>query len=84
MVAVDGWIYAVGGSFGNNALKCAERYDPIIDQWTPVTDMRLQRSHFGMASLDNKIYAIGKMIYNCCSSVRKDIQMSNSTHSGVG
>lgn len=59
-MTVDGWIYTVGGSYGNKALKTAERYDPVIDQWTPLTSMTLQRSHFGLASLNGKIYAIGK------------------------
>ena len=61
---VDGWIYAVGGSISNAALKHAERYDPVTDQWTSVPKMRLQRSHFGLASLDGKIYAIGKCKIN--------------------
>ena len=63
-ITVDGWIYAVGGSYGNRALKCAERYDSIDNQWTPVTNMRLQRSHFGLTSLNGKLYAIGKFKLN--------------------
>ena len=61
-ITVDGWIYAVGGSYGNRALKYAERYDSIVNQWTPVTNMRLQRSHFGLTSLNGKLYAIGKFL----------------------
>ena len=56
---LEGWLYAAGGSHNGSALKSVERYDPIKNEWTQVANMRLPRSHFGMASLQGRLFAVG-------------------------
>jgi kelch-like protein 10 len=34
-VALNGFIYVMGGSDGSNRLDTAEKYDPATDRWTP-------------------------------------------------
>ena len=57
-------IYALGGYVGSNLsnsvemLKCDENGEPI-GTWQTVQPMRTARSHFGSASIDDKVYAIG-------------------------
>ena len=57
---VDGWLYAIGGSNGSEALKYAEQYDPLSNTWTALPPMRLPRSHFAVTQFLGRIYAIGK------------------------
>lgn len=56
---LEGWLYAAGGSHNGSALKSVERYDPIKNEWAQVANMRLPRSHFGMASLQGRLFAVG-------------------------
>ena len=60
MTAVDGWLYAIGGSDGTDSLKYAEQYDPLSNTWTVLPSMRLPRSYFGVSQLHGKIYSVGK------------------------
>ena len=38
-VALNGFIYVMGGSDGRNDLDTAEKYDPVGDRWTPIASM---------------------------------------------
>jgi hypothetical protein len=49
----DGMIYAISGN-GNNVM-----YNPTTDTWTSKASMPTNRTHFGIASYENKIYVIG-------------------------
>lgn len=60
VLAVDGWIYAVGGYDGVSQLKSVERYDIERDRWEFVASMRSPRSALAVALLGGKIYALGK------------------------
>eukprot|EP00102_Acyrthosiphon_pisum_P020372 XP_016657582.1 PREDICTED: kelch-like protein 2 [Acyrthosiphon pisum] len=49
----------VGGADENNSLKSVEYYDPILDTWTPVTEMSKCCQGDGVGVLDCLMYAIG-------------------------
>ena len=63
VVAVDGQIYAIGGStaysMGVNFVGANERYDPATDTWTTLAPMPTPRSDFIIAACQGKIYCIG-------------------------
>lgn len=52
MVAIDGYIYAIGGNDGSSSLNSIERYDPKLNKWTMMTSMVTRRSSVGAAVLD--------------------------------
>ncbi|MBM3240918.1 sigma-70 family RNA polymerase sigma factor, partial [Candidatus Poribacteria bacterium] len=58
--AVNGKIYAIGGSPDNNAvLSTVEEYDPAADKWTRKADMPTARALLSTIAVNGKIYAIG-------------------------
>jgi N-acetylneuraminic acid mutarotase len=67
VAAVDGIIYAIGGSRTQNVsnhyfsvtINATEAYDPATDTWTEKAPMPTSRSSFGTAVYQNKIYCIG-------------------------
>ena len=69
VVAVDGKIYAIGGStasgsyrpdaFAGDFVGTNEEYDPETDTWTYREPMPTPRAHFAIAAYKNKIYCIG-------------------------
>ena len=69
IAAVDGKIYAIGGStasgayppdaFANRFVGTNEVYDPTIDTWATRASMPTPRNHFAIAAHQNKIYCIG-------------------------
>jgi len=66
VVAVDGKIYAIGGSltFGtansaSNYLDTNECYDSKSNTWTTLTSMPTPRQSFAIAACEGKIYCIG-------------------------
>jgi len=63
--AVNGKIYAIGGSTGSNAwyfgISTVEEYDPSTDTWTSKTDIPTARTFFSTSAVNGKIYAIGGM-----------------------
>jgi len=64
VVAVEGKIYAIGGSttpvfYSTNLVDVNQMYDPISDTWTYLAPMPTSRSHFAIATYQNKIYCIG-------------------------
>lgn len=59
MAALDGKIYAVGGSTKDGVSRVVEVYDPATNTWTKKADMLRTRSRFGLAAVNGKLYAIG-------------------------
>jgi N-acetylneuraminic acid mutarotase len=57
--AVNGKIYAIGGTATNTIFSIVEEYDPAKDTWTIIMDMPTGRFHFGTIVVDGRIYAIG-------------------------
>ena len=59
--AVNGKIYAIGGSPGLDAisLSTVEEYDPLTDTWTGKAPMPSARSRLVAVAVNGKIYAIG-------------------------
>jgi len=56
---VNGKIYVIGGSIGNNLLSTVEEYDPLVDKWTKKADMPTARAGFATCEVDGKIYVFG-------------------------
>jgi N-acetylneuraminic acid mutarotase len=60
--AVNGKIYAIGGSPGTpwyQGLTTVEEYDPATDTWTRKADMPTGRTYISTCAVNGKIYAIG-------------------------
>jgi hypothetical protein len=58
--AVNGKIYAVGGSYGGmGSLAVNEEYDPATNSWSTKAAMPTARSSLAAAAVNGKIYAIG-------------------------
>jgi hypothetical protein len=65
-VAVDGKIYAIGGSisgsWGVKAVGATEEYNPTTNTWTIKSDMPTPRANFAIAAYKNLIYCIGGVV----------------------
>jgi N-acetylneuraminic acid mutarotase len=59
VAAVDGKIYAIGGSNGNSPVSVNEEYTPYSNEWTTKSPMPTARSGFAIAVYNNLIYCIG-------------------------
>jgi len=60
VVAVDGKIYAIGGStVDGTVVGTNECYDPQTDTWVTLVAMPTPRANFGIVAYQNKIYCIG-------------------------
>jgi hypothetical protein len=69
VVAVNGKIYAIGGTTASGAyppdefyggfVGTNEEYDPETDTWTTKAPMPTPRDYFAIATYQNKIYCIG-------------------------
>ncbi len=75
VVAVDGKIYAIGGSTSNNVdvtvndgvdlyVDYNECYDPVSDTWVTLTSMPAPRAGFAIAAYEGKIYCVGGVAYD--------------------
>ncbi|XP_077979245.1 kelch-like protein 18 [Glandiceps talaboti] len=55
------YIYAAGGETtpGRCTISSVERYNVLLECWTPVTPMRSSRRGVGVATLQNVLYAVG-------------------------
>jgi hypothetical protein len=72
VVAVNGKIYAIGGTTaggqyppdvsGSGLVGTNEEYDPATDTWTTKASMPTPRDYFAIAAYQNKIYCIGGAI----------------------
>jgi hypothetical protein len=62
VVAVEGKIYAIGGTTtgrsGDKLVGTNEMYDPVTNTWTPLAPMPTPRENFAIATYQNKIYCI--------------------------
>ena len=68
-VVLDGLIYLVGGRNRDQvSLQSCDVYDPARDRWRSCTNMRLGRADFGLASVNNRLMAIGGENYAASSS----------------
>ncbi|KAL3067993.1 hypothetical protein niasHT_037983 [Heterodera trifolii] len=56
---VNGKVFAVCGSNGNNDLSSCECFDPTTGRWNEVCPLEPARSHNGCASLSGLLYCIG-------------------------
>ncbi|MCL2288403.1 MAG: hypothetical protein FWC33_04420, partial [Candidatus Bathyarchaeota archaeon] len=64
VVAVDGKIYAIGGSIlpdvaNGSLVGTNEQYNPQTDEWVTLKSMSTPRAYFAIAAYDGKIYCIG-------------------------
>ena len=62
VVSLNGCLYAIGGQSERkekSALKTVERYDPGLNEWTYVCQMRLKRCYHCACVYDEKIFVIG-------------------------
>lgn len=57
MVALDGLLYAIGGSDGDTRL--VEMYDAAADAWLHVAPMLHARRFTAAAAVEGKIYVVG-------------------------
>lgn len=60
VVALDGYMYAVGGYDSSSQLRTVERYCMVTDKWEFVAPMRSPRSALSVAVLAGKLYALGR------------------------
>ena len=59
-IAVDGIIYAMGGTPDNSStLSTVEAYDPQTDTWTTVADMPSKLVFFSASEVNGEIYVMG-------------------------
>ncbi|KAK7102009.1 hypothetical protein V1264_020302 [Littorina saxatilis] len=59
MVALDGWLYVVGGYTTVRYLSSARKFNPTTRTWHEVAPMHLSRCYVCAAVLDGQIYACG-------------------------
>ncbi|KFW93466.1 Kelch-like 17, partial [Phalacrocorax carbo] len=52
LVAMDGWLYAVGGNDGSSSLNSIEKYNPRTNKWVAASCMFTRRSSVGVAVLE--------------------------------
>uniref|UniRef100_A0A672GUS6 Kelch-like family member 17 n=1 Tax=Salarias fasciatus TaxID=181472 RepID=A0A672GUS6_SALFA len=52
LVAMDGWLYAVGGNDGSSSLNSIEKYNPRSNKWVAASCMFTRRSSVGVAVLE--------------------------------
>ncbi|CAK9160453.1 unnamed protein product [Ilex paraguariensis] len=57
--AVDGCLYVLGGFSKSSALRCVWRYDPILNAWSEVSPMSIDRAYCKTGVLDDKLYVVG-------------------------
>lgn len=65
VAAVDGLIYAIGGSnheLGIFASGIVEAYDPVADKWSSLASLPADRNFLSAAALKGKLYAMGGLI----------------------
>jgi N-acetylneuraminic acid mutarotase len=53
------WIYALGGSDGNQNVATVEAYDTTKKKWTPIPPMPTERGFLAATSHNNLLYALG-------------------------
>ncbi len=59
LVALSGFLYAVGGSGDSVFRKTAERYELATNTWTPIASMAIARRSFAAAAMGGFMYVTG-------------------------
>ena len=59
VVALGGYLYAIGGTNGTASLRTTLRYDPKVNRWAFMAPMSVGRCYVAAAVLRGKIYAVG-------------------------
>lgn len=59
VAVLNGQLYAVGGSDGQQPLASVEHYDPRVGTWHRMSCMGTRRKHLGVAVYNGLIYAVG-------------------------
>lgn len=60
VVSGQGKMYMAGGEYPDgSASRAVWRYDPVLNAWQEMADMRVPRSELGLAMLDGCVYAVG-------------------------
>ncbi len=54
-----GFLYVIGGGNSGVALSELQRYDPVLDVWTPLASMNTARAGAAAAVIDDGIFVIG-------------------------
>ncbi|SRR6266478_9756719 len=54
-----GFLYVIGGENSTGVLSDLQRYDPVLDAWTPLSPMNAARAGAAAAVIDDGIYVIG-------------------------
>jgi hypothetical protein len=84
VAAVNGKIYAIGGSAENGVVDTNEEYDPETDTWTNKLPIPTPRESFAIAAYQNKIYCIDQVaneVYNPATDTwetKASMPMANS------
>jgi uncharacterized repeat protein (TIGR01451 family) len=79
LVAIGGYIYAVGGGSYWSALGYVERYDPTTDTWVLVSSLNKGRIGTGTAAVGGGIYAVGGLdIYGEAIPTNEELALENS------
>lgn len=87
MVALDQYVYAVGGYDSTYQLPTVERYDVEADVWEFISPMNHPRSALACAVVGGKLYALG-MCLTVLDIVQKDVYLNSQLahvafHSGT-
>ncbi|MCL2135780.1 MAG: hypothetical protein FWH37_09615 [Candidatus Bathyarchaeota archaeon] len=86
VVAVDGKIYAIGGSTVDDFavdstlgryVGTNEQYDPKTDKWTTLASMPTPRAGFAITAYGDKIYCMGGDTYDSDAPVGEKYRHSN-------
>ena len=59
LVALGGFLYAMGGWSGGARVATAERFDPATNTWTLIASMESARSSFAAAAMGGFLYVTG-------------------------
>src|SRR5260370_727262 len=54
-----GFLYVIGGENSTGVLSDLQRYDPVLDAWTPLSPMNAARAGAAAAVIDDGIFVIG-------------------------
>ena len=82
-VALDGYIYALGGHVINSRSE-NERYDPAANSWTSLASKPTAGSGLGVAAFGGKIYTFGGNRYGTMQSVIEVYDPAANSWESVG
>uniref|UniRef100_A0A1A9ZYG2 Kelch-like protein diablo n=1 Tax=Glossina pallidipes TaxID=7398 RepID=A0A1A9ZYG2_GLOPL len=59
VASLNGFVYCTGGVSGSLLLRSAEYYDPIVNEWNLIAQMKDSHHSHGSCVFNNHIYVIG-------------------------